>query len=182
MDKWKIIVLILVAAISVTSAIVAGALLFEPSSVEPSGTEEILKPKFHIYDVNLEGVEAEDWEISFKMQNLGNVSATEVVVAYEMKLSGYDMTFYHGEDLNGDGSIDEEELEEIPSIWLNDTVNVAIVESKETNEYYIDNLFTRMVAAGNVTLSRRNPTGTIIILESHWNITCAEAVSEQFDF
>lgn len=188
MNKRKIIPLISVAAILLLSAVLGLQLLNTPSATEteepelPDETPQVVeKPKFHIYDVDYEPTYD---RVSFQMQNLGNVTATKVVVNFDLKLSSGDTIWFQTrENFTIDGEVMEHPEYEHPIItflWIRDTVTIGNVESKETNEFYIYDIWERIVnTVGGEMLSHGHD---VIILESHWNITCAEEVTETFEF
>lgn len=204
MNKWKITSLVSLIAVMSLSAALGWQFLNTPSEktetqepsngdTQPSNGESqvIEKPKFHIYDVeigkNRRGIDftSNDMNptISFKMQNVGNVSATNVKVNFTVKLGTVEMEF-NGQELvewiNGDFIWN---LTIIPFVWVNDTLTINLIESKKTDEYFVGDTNSYFLDAG--VTGCEGPgliSGEIVILESHWIVTCAEQVTETFDF
>jgi len=192
MNKRKIAILISLVAISLSA--VMGFTVFNKSS-EPETIEEpkipeepqiAEKPKFHISDINFEyrkipngSLTIHDLRISFKLQNLGNVTANQVVVGYDIKLSGSSEGFWRlcsniSEDFIFDGETFNDNVT-IKFLWIRGNVTINNIESKETNEYYIKDLWhTLREIVGDPARG--------MILESYWVITCAEDVTETFEF
>jgi len=187
MNKWKITSLVSVAAIILLSSVLGWQqqLLNNPSEPEipekpgdtlPQNTEKEIqteKPIFHMFDVDIERIEYGGYthRISFKAQNLGNVSATVVVFAFEIKLGGDSCRLY-AENETG-------QEERIPFVWFIGNVTVDVIESKKVDEYFAEIPIDFWIEE-NIT-GITNPKN-IEILESHWNVTCAEGVTETFDF
>jgi len=199
MNKWKKISFLCLVVILSLSVVVSLQLLNNPSNVEteePEISEEseipepqiIEKPKFHIYDVECEFPASSNMRVSFKLQNLGNVTASKIIISYDIKFSpGDSVWFVQEEDVIIDGETMEHPDYEYPIVkflWIRGNVTIGDMESKETNEYYVTDVWTSILigltGGQGGSSGMKNPDA--VILESHWNLTCAEEVTETFEF
>jgi len=128
------------------------------------GTENITQvevPEFHLFDVSIENP-----TISWQAQNLGNVSATDVVFAFEIKLGGEHVVLYREEEI-------------IPFVWYTGNITISVIESKRVDAYSTEIPIDFWIEQ-NIT-GMRDPKN-LEILASNWNITCAEGVEESFSW
>jgi len=185
----------------ITSVLIASSLvLFKPfeKPVEESeisekpevseGSQIVEKPKFHIYNVVCEFPASDNMRVSFELQNLGNVTASKVVVGYDIKFSPDDSIWVVQEEK---AIIDGETMEHpdyeypiVKFLWIRGNVSIGNMDSKETNEYYVKDVWTSILVGltGGLGGSVSMTNADVVILESYWNITCAEEVTETFEF